>query len=141
MEEQRLRAALAGGPPPPGSLRGALLAMATVPVPAPPTAPFEAVVPLVTLAPTAPPVHRSVLRSALLAAAAAGASAAAAWSLSLAGAPGTVTTVRSTAFLPSPASSSGARAAGGTSALPASIVRPVAPAVESSATLRAESTP
>jgi hypothetical protein len=140
MEEQRLRAALAGGPPPPGSLRGALLAMATVPVPAPPTAPFEAVVPLVTLAPTAPPVHRSVLRSALLAAAAAGASAAAAWSLSLAGAPGTVT-VRSTAFLPSPASSSGARAAGGTSALPASIVRPVAPAVESSATLRAESTP
>lgn len=95
--ERRLQAMLSTGcPSMSGSLHAQLVALAST-MPAPslvggtPDRRPQAHGPLEMVAPSAPPVHRSPLKSAALATAAAGATAAVAWTLTLAG-PGAVTT-------------------------------------------------
>lgn len=96
--ERRLQTLLAAGcPSMSGSLHAQLVALASS-VPAPALAdvghrsgPYA---PLEMVAPSAPPAHRSPLKSAALATAAAGATAAVAWTLTLAG-PGVGSTVSS----------------------------------------------
>lgn len=137
-EERRLQAALAEGPRLPGELRGALLALAARPEPQPEVFAFPGpTVPLATLAPSAPPVHRSVLRSAVVAAAVAGASAAAAWSLGLAGGSTGVGPRPATLVAPTTSPGGGARGIGpGTS-----LIGFTDPTVENRRSGRAESTP
>lgn len=94
--ERRLQALLSAGcPSMSGSLHAQLVALASS-MPAPP--PLAGArsdrghhAPLEMVAPSAPPVHRSPLKSAAMATAAAGATAAVAWTLTLAG-PGAVAT-------------------------------------------------
>ncbi len=141
-EERRLQAVLSGAPSLPGSLRGQLLALGAADsagAPDVPDAPAD-LARLTTLAPTAPPVHRSVLRSAVCAAAAAGASAAAAWSLGMAGAT-PITTVRSTVLLQAPASVPRGLSAGAATAQLVSLGGRSATTVERGAAIRAQSTP
>lgn len=92
--ERRLQTLLSAGcPSMSGSLHAQLVALAAV-MPAPtsahePSRRRDAYAPLEMVAPSAPPVHRSPLKSAALATAAASATAAVAWTLTLAG-PGAV---------------------------------------------------
>lgn len=93
--ERRLQTLLSAGcPSMSGSLHAQLVALASS-MPAVPTAgPADRRLehaPLQMVAPTAPPVHRSPLKSAAIATAAAGATAAVAWTLTLAG-PGAMAT-------------------------------------------------
>ena len=91
--ERRLQSLLSAGcPSMSGSLHAQLVALASS-MPAPAAAGLHdhsrAYSPLEMVAPSAPPAHRSPLKSAALATAAAGATAAVAWTLTLAG-PGAV---------------------------------------------------
>jgi anti-sigma factor RsiW len=93
--ERRLQTLLSAGcPSMPGGLHAQLVALATS-MPAAPSTGHETRrhdhSPLQMVAPTAPPAHRSPLKSAALATAAAGATAAVAWTLTLAG-PGAMAT-------------------------------------------------
>ena len=93
--ESRLQTLLSAGcPSMPGSLHAQLVALASSMPAVPPAGPavrHRDHTPLQMVAPTAPPVHRSPLKSAALATAAAGATAAVAWTLTLAG-PGAMST-------------------------------------------------
>lgn len=98
--ERRLQTLLSAGcPSMSGSLHAQLVALASSMPLAPPAVPSgqrrHEYAPLQMVAPTAPPVHRSPLRSAALATAAAGATAAVAWTLTLAGPGAVATTVSS----------------------------------------------
>lgn len=89
--ERRLQAMLSSGcPSMPGNLHAQLVALASS-MTGPAMAQTSERAPLEMVPPSAPPVHRSPLRSAALATAAAGATAAVAWTLTIAG-PGAVTT-------------------------------------------------
>lgn len=93
--ERRLQSLLATGcPSMPGSLHAQLVALASSA--ATPAADRPgAYAPLEMVPPSAPPVHRSPLRSAALATAAAGATAAVAWSLTVTGTGSLTTSVTS----------------------------------------------
>lgn len=104
--ERRLQSLLSAGcPSMSGSLHAQLVALASsMPSPPPAAEPAgrsRAYAPLEMIAPSAPPAHRSPLKSAALATAAAGATAAVAWTLTLAG-PGAVSTTVSSVGGPSP---------------------------------------
>ncbi len=116
-QERRLQASLAFGPVPSSDLRSQLLALAArelgpqppavdaaVGLPPIPTPPRRGA-PLVVMAPTDPPAHRSVLRAVVLASTVAGLGVTAAWSLSVAGraaGPLPTTTVPAVATVRSP---------------------------------------
>ncbi len=151
-EERRLQAVLAEGIPSlPASLHGALLAMSahsqTSGGQVPPTSsPLPPVRPLLTLAPTAPPCHRSVLRSAVIAAVAASAGAAAAWSLGVSGSVPNVIVTRPVAGSPATQPSGGGSAASGLAeagwtGVVVSFLGPATPTVEPRGVRRAQSTP
>ena len=117
--ERRLQTLLASGcPSMPGSLHAQLVALASS-MSGPAMAPASERAPLEMVAPSAPPAHRSPLRSAAMATAAAGATAAVAWTLTIAGSGAIATTVtsvggslpsvRPAVGSPSPSSGSGAR--------------------------------
>lgn len=100
-EEQWVRTRLsAGGPSMSGGLHSSLLALAAsgpaIPEPTDEQRVPRGVEPLPVLSPSAPPAHRSALRSTALAAAAVGASVAAAWSL------GVVASTSAVAVTPDP---------------------------------------
>lgn len=83
--ERRLQSLLASGcPSMPGSLHAQLVALASS-MTGPAMAQTSERAPLEMVPPSAPPAHRSPLRSAALATAAAGATAAVAWSLTVTG--------------------------------------------------------
>ncbi|KRE42123.1 hypothetical protein [Knoellia sp. Soil729] len=117
--ERRLQTLLSSGcPSMPGSLHAQLVALASS-MTGPAMAQTSGRAPLEMVPPSAPPAHRSPLRSAALATAAAGATAAVAWSLTIGG-PGAITTtvtsvggasptVRPAGGGPSPSSSPRAR--------------------------------
>jgi anti-sigma factor RsiW len=89
--ERRLQSLLASGcPSMPGSLHAQLVALASS-MPGPSVTRTSEHAPLEMVAPSAPPAHRSPLRSAALATAAASATAAVAWTLTIAG-PGAIST-------------------------------------------------
>lgn len=93
--ERRLQAMLATGcPSMPGSLHAQLVALASSMNP-PAVARGPQRSPLEMVPPSAPPAHRSPLRSAALATAAAGATAAVAWSLTVTGSGSLTTSVTS----------------------------------------------
>lgn len=111
--ERRLQAVLSGAQPAlPDGLRSALLALAgSLPdgsVPPVPLAPFSLRVPphhaLPVVRPSAPALHRSALRSAMMATVVASASAAAAWGLAVTA--GSATTTATGDVRPAPAVSS-----------------------------------
>lgn len=117
--ERRLQTLLASGcPSMPGSLHAQLVALASA-MTGPPMDQSSERAPLQMVAPSAPPAHRSPLRSAAMATAAAGATAAVAWTLTIAGSGaitttvtsvgGSMPTVRPAVASPSPSSSSGVR--------------------------------
>ncbi|KGN33948.1 hypothetical protein N802_07485 [Knoellia sinensis KCTC 19936] len=93
--ERRLQALLASGcPSMPGSLHAQLVALASS-MTGPAMAQTSERAPLEMVPPTAPPAHRSPLRSAAMATAAAGATAAVAWTLTITGTGAVTTTVTS----------------------------------------------
>lgn len=93
--ERRLQTLLASGcPSMPGSLHAQLVALSSS-MTGPVMAQTSERAPLEMVAPSAPPAHRSPLRSAALATAAAGATAAVAWTLTIAGTGAVTTTVTS----------------------------------------------
>ncbi len=93
--ERRLQTLLASGcPSMPGSLHAQLVALASS-MTGPAMAQTGERAPLEMVPPSAPPAHRSPLRSAALATAAAGATAAVAWSLTVTGSGALTTTVTS----------------------------------------------
>ncbi|EAQ00031.1 RNA polymerase sigma-70 factor [Janibacter sp. HTCC2649] len=115
--ERRLQTLLASGcPSMPGSLHAQLVALASS-MTGPAMAQTSERAPLEMVPPSAPPGHRSPLRSAALATAAAGATAAVAWTLTIAGTGAITTTVttvggtspsvRPVGSTPTPASSGG----------------------------------
>ncbi|MBP6995271.1 MAG: hypothetical protein KBB39_03915 [Phycicoccus sp.] len=125
-EEQWVRDRLAaGGPSMSGGLHSSLLALArsgpAVPVPtAEQRVPRPGTEPLPVLSPTAPPAHRSALRSTAFAAAAVGASVAAAWSLGVVASTTAVAVTSDARLAPStsaPTSPASSGAAGTTSAV------------------------
>ncbi len=147
-DERRLQALLVHDTPSmPTTLRGALLALSmptAVAAPAPPRPAGTDLAPLATLAPTAPPVHRSVLRSALVAAGAASLTAAAAWSLAAGtdpAGPPAPHPAAGAAATPGPSGAAAPGMAGSTSALAVSILGPLSPTVEPRGYRRAQSTP
>ena len=114
--ERRLQSLLASGcPSMPGSLHAQLVALASS-MTGPAMAQTGERAPLEMVPPSAPPAHRSPLKSAALATAAAGATAAVAWSLTVTGAGALTTSVTSTGrahpsvspSVPSPSAPSGA---------------------------------
>ena len=81
--ERRLQALLTGGPAVPSALLASLMSLGAQATTSRPVVPPPPRASLRTVNPWAPPVHRSPVRSALVATAAAGASAAAAWGLAV----------------------------------------------------------
>lgn len=130
--ERRLQTLLASGcPSMPGTLHAQLVALATS-MTGPAMAQTSERAPLEMVPPSAPPVHRSPLRSAALATAAAGATAAVAWTLTIAGPGAAITTVTSVG-----GSSPAVRpAAGGASPSSSTPVRTVSTAWVSSTSVR-----
>jgi anti-sigma factor RsiW len=93
--ERRLQSLLASGcPSMPGSLHAQLVALASSTTGPAPVRTGERA-PLEMVPPSAPPAHRSPLRSAAMATAAAGATAAVAWSLTVTGSGALATSVTS----------------------------------------------
>lgn len=93
--ERRLQSLLSSGcPSMPGSLHAQLVALASS-MTGPAMAQTRERAPLEMVPPSAPPAHRSPLRSAALATAAAGATAAVAWSLTVTGSGALTTSVTS----------------------------------------------
>lgn len=127
-EERRLQALLSSGcPSMPGSLHAQLVALASS-MTGPAMAQASERAPLEMVAPSAPPVHRSPLRSAALATAAAGATAAVAWTLTITGT-GSMSSVASVTpsgkASPTARPSTGAASAGVGSGLGTFMARPV----------------
>ena len=141
-QERRLQSLLVDDTPSmPSSLRGALLALSLPPAvaaAAPPRRSEPGPAQLATLAPTAPPVHRSVLRSALVAAGAASVTAAAAWSLTVGA---DVSFPANGAPTASASPTSPAAAGTGTAAVAVLLLGPKSPRVETDGSRRAQSTP
>jgi anti-sigma factor RsiW len=141
-QERRLQSLLVDDTPSmPSSLRGALLALSLPPAAGAATLPRRSepgAAPLATLAPTAPPVHRSVLRSALVAAGAASITTAAAWSLAVGN-----SASFSAEGAPTTSASPTAPAAAGTStaAVAVLLLGPKSPRVEPERSRRAQSIP
>jgi hypothetical protein len=130
-QERRIVAALRSDTGVPMSLRSSLIGLATMPppmeqpiqssgprIPVPPlgfrmpSGPSHEPVP--TVRPTAPPLHRSPMRAAVVASIAAGASVAAAWGLAISPLPGARTTTARV-----PVASFGASPVGATTTFPA----------------------
>ena len=118
--ERRLLSSLrtAATPELPSRLESAVLGLAVYPVP---TVPTRRLSPLVVVGRSAPAMHRSPVRAALLASLAAGAAAAAAWSVGVSGV-GPAGASQSPVRLPSPAAVASSSSGNGSSGQAASFL-------------------